>query len=99
MNTKVCLGTITGMIKANRLRRLVHSQRHHATVKPLVSNFTSVPLEQPLSSAIFSDRAVTHDPQEYPDPNAFNPDRFVVSDARATAQLDPRTYVFGVGRR
>ncbi|TFY59478.1 hypothetical protein EVG20_g7775 [Dentipellis fragilis] len=39
-----------------------------------------------------------HDEQTYVDPIAFNPDRFMPS-AGKEPEVDPRTYVFGFGRR
>ncbi|KAJ8503373.1 hypothetical protein ONZ45_g10914 [Pleurotus djamor] len=45
--------------------------------------------------------AVTHDPTTYPDPEAFNPSRFVDNDLcdKSDPQPDPRAYCFGFGRR
>lgn len=40
------------------------------------------------------ERAILHDPVFYPDPLAFNPERFLGSDIK-----DPRTAAFGFGRR
>lgn len=39
-----------------------------------------------------------HDPDIYPDPFAFNPDRHIAT-AEREAQRDPRTICFGYGRR
>ncbi|RDB29712.1 hypothetical protein Hypma_013789 [Hypsizygus marmoreus] len=39
-----------------------------------------------------------HDPEVYPDPFAFNPDRHIARDGKPT-QRDPRTVCFGYGRR
>jgi hypothetical protein len=44
---------------------------------------------------IFEQRAITHDSKVYPEPDTFNPERFLGADPAP----DPRTYVFGVGRR
>ena len=43
-------------------------------------------------------RNMLHDPEIYPDPFAFNPDRYIAS-SQQPAQRDPRTICFGFGRR
>jgi cytochrome P450 len=43
-------------------------------------------------------RAITRDASVYPEPDAFNPERFEIQDRKPTP-LDPREYVFGFGRR
>jgi cytochrome P450 len=46
----------------------------------------------------FTGRAILHDPEIYPDPEEFKPERFLNEDG--TARDDPTlTLVFGVGRR
>ena len=42
-------------------------------------------------------RAVMHDPELYPDPFTFSPDRFTASDT--SRQPDPRQFAFGFGKR
>jgi hypothetical protein len=49
-------------------------------------------------------RAILHDPQVYPEPDAFRPERFLEAGPDGTLQmnkkvLDPRTVIFGYGRR
>ena len=40
-----------------------------------------------------------HDPQVYPDPLAFYPDRFIKDGKMDTSMRDPRDFIFGYGRR
>lgn len=46
----------------------------------------------------YPNRWFTHDPAVYPDPSAFRPERFLTTSTY-TAELDPRTFTFGFGRR
>ena len=39
-----------------------------------------------------------HDPETYPDPFVFNPDRHIATNDKP-AQQDPRSICFGYGRR
>ncbi|KAJ2985134.1 hypothetical protein NUW54_g10252 [Trametes sanguinea] len=43
--------------------------------------------------------ACMHDPQIYPEPKKFNPDRFVREGKLTPDVLDPTNFVFGFGRR
>lgn len=40
-----------------------------------------------------------HDPEHYPDPDAFRPERFYGLSSDEAKRLDPRNIVFGYGRR
>jgi cytochrome P450 len=43
-----------------------------------------------------------HDEEDFPEPNAFRPERFIAqspTDQERKSPPDPRTYVFGYGRR
>ena len=56
-------------------------------------NFTSRP-------SSFHYRGIFHDQALYPDPHAFNPDRFLTEDGKIDPSvLDPEQRVFGSGRR
>ena len=45
-------------------------------------------------------RAILHDPLRYPDPDAFNPSRFLTADGKLdTSVPDPTQFSFGFGRR
>lgn len=43
-------------------------------------------------------RQIAHDPENYHDPMAFKPERFLEVDGRMP-ELDSRNYAFGFGRR
>ncbi|KAI1789703.1 CyP450 monooxygenase [Ganoderma leucocontextum] len=55
----------------------------------------------PKGSIIFANQwAMLHDPVEYPDPETFNPDRFLGEDGSLNPNVrDPNTVAFGFGRR
>ena len=44
------------------------------------------------------DRFMLNDPEVYPNPSEFNPERFLANDGKKS-QTDPRTICFGFGRR
>src|SRR6202000_3282184 len=52
----------------------------------------------PLDAYLRHFRAILHDPERYPDPEEFKPERFLNEDG--TVRVDPTlALVFGVGRR
>ncbi|KAI0753178.1 cytochrome P450 [Daedaleopsis nitida] len=54
----------------------------------------------PKGSIIFANQwAMLHDPEEYPDPESFNPDRFYEDGVINRTVRDPTTIAFGFGRR
>ena len=44
-------------------------------------------------------RAICHDPNIYPNPELFNPDRYFKDGVTDHAVLDPGVIAFGFGRR
>ncbi|TCD62087.1 hypothetical protein EIP91_007487 [Steccherinum ochraceum] len=51
-------------------------------------------------SVIPNEWAMLHNPVDYPDPEVFNPDRFVGQDGSIDSNVrDPSTIIFGFGRR
>jgi cytochrome P450 len=46
------------------------------------------------------DRAILHDPEDYPDPEVFNPSRYLTPEGTLDPSVrDPSTACFGFGRR
>lgn len=63
--------------------------------------YVIVQLPQHSSFSIASPfhRAILHDPKTYPDPDKFNPDRFMQDEQLNPLVKDPKTVAFGFGRR
>ena len=60
-------------------------------------NFHHNPTSHPSS---LHHRGIFHDEEVYPDPHAFNPDRFLTEDGQIDPSVpDPEQRVFGSGRR
>jgi hypothetical protein len=47
---------------------------------------------------LYSTRAILHNPDIYPDPFSFKPERFLKESGKVLP-LDPETVAFGYGRR
>jgi len=53
----------------------------------------------PKGSIVISNLwTISRDPEHYPDPDEFKPERFLKADS-GNQPMDPRLYVFGIGRR
>lgn len=56
-------------------------------------------LEVHISKLLTNFRAMLHDPQEYPEPEKFLPERFIKDGKINPEVLDPSKIAFGFGRR
>ncbi|KAK7029429.1 hypothetical protein VNI00_014683 [Paramarasmius palmivorus] len=66
-----------------------------ATVVANIWFVTHIPCHSVLPIDLASPRAITHDPEVYPNPDEFKPDRHLGDNT----QLDPFKLVFGFGKR
>ena len=59
----------------------------------------SLTIEVLLSSSFSVDRAILHDENRYPDPEAFEPNRFLTPDGQLDPTVPDPGEAFGYGRR
>ena len=52
-----------------------------------------------MTARIGLGRACMHDPEVYPDPDVFRPERFICDGKLDLSVRDPSKFVFGFGRR
>ena len=65
----------------------------------LVSHSRSIQCCSSFVTDVHSLRAILHNPEDYPDPEVFNPERFIKDDQIDPNVRDPTTIAFGFGRR
>ena len=76
--------------------RIYYSERNHAGIKSMARPGHSTVICD--DSFMIQNRTISRDPEQYPNPDEFKPERFLKSDAD-NQPLDPRLYCFGIGRR
>ncbi|KAI0047901.1 cytochrome P450 [Auriscalpium vulgare] len=68
----------------------------------LTDNDTYMDYSIPKGTVVFANIwAIMHDPERYPDPFRFDPERFIPDPSKSaiSEQPDPRKFAFGFGRR
>lgn len=77
------------------LQRLLYPEGHSHYSKYLVCCVVHTLFDLCHLISLIIYRALLRDPETYPDPTAFNPDRYLGPDPNR----NPREFVFGFGRR
>ena len=66
----------------------------------MCGTFHKTPCRKAFYICITYDRAICHDPEMYPNPQAFNPDRYFKPNGTPDSSVfDPALIAFGFGRR
>ena len=65
----------------------------------VMANIWYVPRKSEFSVVLTLPRAMLHDDVEYPQPDQFIPERFMPDEDLSTLPRDPRTVIYGFGRR
>lgn len=82
-----------------RLSRLRNPGRIDDYTECVVRALRSISLEVDMETHSVHRRGMLHDPQVYPEPGKFSPERFEGLDKARADETDPRHLVFGFGRR
>lgn len=81
------------------MERVVHTERHHRVACDMVRFLSGASGIITINSQVDIIRAILHDPETYPDPEEFRPERYMKDGKIDPEAKDPAIAAFGYGRR